>query len=70
MPEARDGSPDKGEVYTVTLTERIKDGPAERRMPNNIVPIKERRTGHRQTARWIEWSREQQAGKDLTGRAA
>lgn len=53
----------------MNLTQRIANGPVERRMPNNIIPLHERRAGmpRRPKARWLEYQEQQKAGKDLTG---
>ena len=50
----------------MTLTERLKDHPIERRLPNNIVPMQERRGERRAEPRWREWAREHQSAKDIT----
>ena len=51
----------------MTLTERMKDHPIERRLPNNVVPMHERRVAERRAEpRWREWAREHQSAKDTT----
>lgn len=51
----------------MTLSERLKDHPTERRLPANVIPFR-RPTERRAVPRWLEYTRQnEQRGKDLTG---
>lgn len=51
----------------MTLSERLKDHPIERRLPANVVPFR-RPTERRAVPRWLEYTRQsEQRGKDLSG---
>jgi hypothetical protein len=51
----------------VNTEQRIKDGPAERRLPDNLIRMDELRS-RRAVPRWIEWtSQNERRGKDLSG---
>ena len=50
----------------MTIRERIAKVEAERHTPDNVIPF--RKPERRTTARWLEWTREnEQRGKDLSG---
>ena len=51
----------------MTGPDRIKQVDNDTHLPTNVHPITER-PARRATPRWLEWSRENQQTKDLTGR--
>ena len=51
----------------MTVSERLKDHPVERRLPANVIPFR-RPTERRAVPRWLEYTRQsEQRGKDLSG---